>query len=158
MFISIIVAMAENRVIGRNNQLPWHLSADLKYFKATTLGKPVIMGRKTFESIGKPLPNRENIVITHNPAKLNMPEGVYVFSTLEEAIQKAQGKIIFIIGGATVYEQTMNLIDGIYVTQIHKNYEGDAFYPPIPANFVEKGRTSTEENGVKIDFVFLEKK
>lgn len=136
--LSIIVATARNRVIGKNNQLPWHLPQDLQYFKSKTTGKPVIMGRKTFESIGRPLPNRTNIVITRNP---DWPrDDVLVANNLADAIEKAK-KVLnqqdkssmeaMIIGGAEIYKTALPLIDKIYLTLINRDVEGDAWFPVL---------------------------
>lgn len=127
--IASIFAMSENRVIGKENKLPWHLSADLKYFKATTLHHPILMGRKTYESIGKPLPQRTSIIITRQP-NYQVPEAIVV-NTLTEGIEKAQeiNKDIFIIGGAEILKEALPLIDTMYLTLIHATFEGDVFYP-----------------------------
>ena len=128
-----VVAMAQNRVIGRDNKLPWHFPEDLKHFKALTSGQTVLMGRKTYESIGKPLPNRENFVLSRTK---KMPqERLYFFSNLEDALGEIKTEHCFIIGGAQIYESTMDVIDGIYLTQIDGIYEGDAYYPEIPYFF-----------------------
>jgi dihydrofolate reductase len=126
--INIIVAMDKNRVIGKDNKLPWHISDDLKNFKKLTTGNTVIMGRRTFESIGKPLPNRYNIVIS---TSLSPTNGVDICKSFDEAIMKAKsyGKDIFIIGGATVYEQGIQYADKMYISYVKKEYEGDAFFP-----------------------------
>ena len=128
MSIIIIAAMDKNRVIGVNNKLPWHLSEDLKNFKQLTSGNTVIMGRKTFESIGKPLPNRHNIVIS---SSMLLQEGMDVCASVQEAIKKARtyGKDIFIIGGASIFEQTIPLADKMYLSYVKKTHEGDAFFP-----------------------------
>jgi len=129
--IALVVAMAENRVIGKNNQLIWHLPADLKFFKNLTTGHPIIMGRKTYESIGKPLPNRTNIVITRQPDF--KAEGCLVAHSLNEALMMAQqlDSEIFVIGGAEIYRQAMFLADTIYLTKVHHQFEGDTFFPEI---------------------------
>lgn len=130
MQISIIAAFTENRVLGKNNQLIWHLPEDLKNFKRLTSGHPIIMGRKTFESLGRPLPNRTNIVITHNPDY--QATGCVIVSSLEEAIQKATGidrEEIFIIGGGEIYTQALPLADTMYLTHVHTMLEGDTFFP-----------------------------
>lgn len=126
--ISIIAAMTKNRVIGRNNRLPWHLSDDLKNFKKLTVGNTVIMGRKTFESIGKPLPDRNNIVIS---SSMPPAENIIVAKTIEEALQKAESfnREIFIIGGASVYVQSLPFADRLYLSFIKKDYDGDAYFP-----------------------------
>ena len=148
-----VVAMAKNRVIGKDNKLPWHFSADLKHFKQLTTGSTVIMGRKTFESIGKPLPNRENIILSRSGFKA--PEGVKVFRELKDALKKSRSEKIFIIGGAEIFKQTMAQIDGIYLTQIDSEYAGDVFYPNIPSSFKEKSRTLLQENP-RLEVIYYE--
>lgn len=132
--LTIVVAMAKNRVIGHQGGLPWQLPADLKWFRKVTMGKPVIMGRKTFDSIGKALPGRDNIVITRN-SNFSAPE-VTVASDLEDAIAIAEAFAInrevngiAIIGGAQVYEQALPLVSRLYVTEVEADIEGDAFFP-----------------------------
>jgi dihydrofolate reductase len=128
MFISLIAALSDNRVIGKNNQLPWHLPADLKHFKAITTGKVIIMGRKTFESLGKPLPNRTNVVISRNTAYV--AAGAVVFSSLDAAIKKfSQEKELIVIGGAELYAQAMPLVNHMYLTLVDAVVEGDAYFP-----------------------------
>ena len=128
MMISLIVAMTKKRVIGNKNQLPWHISDDLKNFKKLTTGQVVIMGRKTFESIGKPLPNRHNIVISHSGFSFS---GVEVCSTIQQGLEKAKSlnKDVFVIGGASIYQQTLPLVEKMYISHIKKNYAGDTFFP-----------------------------
>lgn len=133
---SMIVAMAENRVIGIRNNLPWYLPNDLKYFKQVTLGKPIIMGRKTFESIGKPLPGRANIVITRNLDW--QAEGVKVAQSLEQAYQLAEaiGNIdgqeeLMVIGGDQIYQCSLPDVDRIYLTRVHASVDGDAWFPEV---------------------------
>ncbi len=130
-----IVAVAENNVIGKDNRLPWHLPADLKLFKKRTMGSTIIMGRKTFESIGKPLPGRENFVISRTLKAAG--ENLQTFNSVGEAVKAAKTPEAYIIGGADIFKQTMDLVDGIYLTRIHQEYEGDAFYPEIPKDFEE---------------------
>ena len=128
MTVSIIVAISENSVIGLHGNMPWRLPDDLKRFKALTTGHAVIMGRKTFDSIGRPLPNRINIVITRDPQCAI--EGVTVAHSLDEAFQQAAGlDEIFIIGGGEVYQRAINLADRMYVTLIHATFDGDTFFP-----------------------------
>ena len=126
--ISLVVAMARNRVIGRDNQLPWHLPADLKHFKAITIGKPVVMGRKTYESIGRPLPERTNIVVTRDPDY--RAEGCLVVNSAEAAIEAA-GAVdeVMIIGGGQFYEEMLPRADRLYLTEVHEDVEGDAWFP-----------------------------
>jgi len=125
--ISLIAAMAENRVIGKDNDMPWgRLPADLKHFRAATQGHTVIMGRKTFESIGKPLPKRRNIVIT---SKKEIP-GCEVATSIKEAISMSEGEEeVFIIGGGSIYKQTLMMADRLYITEIDMQTEGDTFFP-----------------------------
>jgi len=130
MIVSIIVAIAENNAIGKGNQLLWRMPADLKHFKNATTGHTVIMGRKTFDSVGKPLPNRRNIVITRNTSlKIN---GAEVVDTLEKAIALCdKNEEVFIVGGAEIYKMAMSLTDKIYLTVIHSVFDADTFFPVI---------------------------
>ena len=147
--LKILVAFDENRVIGKNNTLIWHLPADLKRFKALTTGHVIIMGRKTFESIGKPLPNRTTIVISRQ-ADLQI-EGAIISHSVEEAILKAKSltrEDIFIVGGAEIYALSLPLADQILVTQLHDIFEGDAYFPEIPLDsweVIERERGVTDE-------------
>jgi dihydrofolate reductase len=130
MTISIIAALADNNVIGRNNALPWHLPADLKRLKQTTMGHHVIMGRKTFDSVGKPLPGRVNVVVTHNVDFT--PDGVAIARSVEEAISKAEAAgddEIFILGGAEIFRQSIHRANRMYLTRVHTEPEGDTFFP-----------------------------
>lgn len=130
MSISLVVAMSSNRVIGLNNQIPWHLSSDLKKFKQITLGSPILMGRKTYESIGKPLPKRINIIISRNPAY--RAEGCLVFDQVDKAITACpENAEIFVIGGAALYELMLPKANAIYLTQINKEFIGDTYFPMI---------------------------
>lgn len=133
MILSLLVAADEKNVIGKDNKLPWHLPNDLKYFRNQTWAMPVLMGRKTFESIGKPLPGRKSIVITRSEEWKN--DGVTVVHSLEEGLQIAEGmgaKEIFIIGGAEIFSSAFSRADRIYLTRIHHQFEGDVFFPSIP--------------------------
>lgn len=121
--ISFIWAQDENGLIGQNNSLPWHLPEDLKFFKRTTLGYPIVMGRKTFESFGRPLPGRENIILTRDPS-YGM-EGCTVVQSVEEVLDKGKEKDLFVIGGAAVFKQFLAYADRLYVTYIHHAFEGD---------------------------------
>lgn len=130
MILSIIVIFDEHRLIGRDNGLPWHLPADLKHFKSITMGHSMIMGRKTFESIGKPLPGRQSVVITRK--KGYQPDGTAVVNSLEGAMQLcASEEEVFVIGGAQIFEQALPLASKLYITQIHHVFEGDTFFPEI---------------------------
>lgn len=140
MILSHIVAASKNRVIGVKNQLPWHIPEDLKFFKETTINHPIIMGRKTYESIGKkPLPNRLNLVVSHS---LKEAPGFLCFESIEDAIKEAR-KLedsefyeIFIVGGGEIYKQTIDQVDRIYYTEVDQEIEnGEAFYPEIPSSF-----------------------
>ncbi len=134
MILSAIVAVAENNAIGKNNQLPWYLPDDLKFFKKTTLGKPVLMGRKTFESLGKPLPARTNIVLSRQHG-LKLPDGVLLFSDIKSALssmEETNAEEGFIIGGGKIFEETFSLIDRLYLTRVHTKVEdADVFFPEI---------------------------
>lgn len=127
MTVSLIVAVSQNGVIGKNNQLPWHLPEDLKRFKQLTMGRPIVMGRKTFESIGKPLPGRTNIVITRQ--KDFSCCGSLTAPSLDEALRICEKEPqVFVIGGAQVFKHALPIADRIYLTRIHKDYEGDTFF------------------------------
>ncbi len=131
MKISLIVAMATNRAIGLDNKMPWHLSADLKKFKAITMGSPIVMGRKTYESIGRPLPGRSNIIISRN---LDYQQtDCLVFNDIKTAITTSSkdAEEIFIIGGAELYKATLPLADNLYLTLINQEFTGDTFFPEI---------------------------
>lgn len=150
-----IVAMANKRVIGKDNKLPWHYPADLRFFKETTSGSTVIMGRKTFESIGRPLPNRTNIVLTRT---LSLPEtkNLLFCDSINEALERVKTSKAFIIGGSTLYEQTLEIVDGLYITRIYKDYEGDAHYPEIPG--IYKIKESQElQSEPRIEVTYFER-
>lgn len=130
--ISIIVAAAENNVIGRQGELPWRLSDDLKRFKAITMGKPIVMGRKTWDSIGRPLPGRQNIVITRQPGFT--AEGCDVVTSLDDAITAARdAEETVVIGGSQIYALAMPLAERLYITRVHADVEGDASFPAADA-------------------------
>ncbi|AYF89120.1 dihydrofolate reductase [Pseudomonas sp. JS3066] len=134
--LCLIAALAQNRVIGRDNQLPWHLPADLKHFKAMTLGKPIIMGRKTWDSLGRPLPGRLNLVVSRQSSLVL--EGAEVFPSLEAAIERAdawaraeEAEELMLIGGAELYAQGLVQADRLYLTRVELAPEGDAFFPEV---------------------------
>jgi|TARA_B110000438_G_scaffold281111_1_gene306970 dihydrofolate reductase len=134
MKLSLIVAMSRNGVIGLDNRLPWHLSEDLKYFKSVTMGKPIIMGRKTFDSIGRPLPGRCNIVITRNPSWIQ--PGVKIAQSIDQAMllgrqacEESGGEEVMVIGGEQIYRMTLAVADRIYLTEVDADIKGDAFFP-----------------------------
>ncbi len=132
MIVSMIVAAAQNDVIGKENQLPWHMPADMKYFKQTTSGHCIIMGRKTFDALGKPLPNRTNIIITRQEDF--SAEGCMVVNQLQQAIDYAKdhGETeCFIIGGGDIFIQALVWTDKVYLTRIHHDFEGDTFFPAL---------------------------
>lgn len=161
MKISLIAAMAENRVIGLNNQMPWHLSADLKRFKQITLGSPIIMGRKTFASIGRPLPGRTNIILSRNPEF--QPDGCIragsVAAALDIACQRA-GQV-FVIGGAELYADLLPLADTLYLTLINKCFAGDTYFPELELGaWTEREREDISDDPLvdfNYSFVKLEK-
>lgn len=131
MKISLIAAMGRNSVIGKDGKIPWHLSADLKYFKKMTMGKPVIMGRKTFDSIGKPLPGRDIIAVTRD-AEVYRPEGIRVAGSIDAALATASNDEVdevMVAGGAQIYEQTIARADHLFITRINANFEGDTYFP-----------------------------
>lgn len=159
--ISIAVAIGENYAIGKNNQLLWHMPADLKFFKQTTSGHTVIMGRKTFDSVGKPLPNRRNIVISRD-AQLKI-DGVEVVNSLAEAlaITKTEEKQVFIVGGAEIYKQALPKTKNLYLTTIHHNFEADTFFPEIDRNewklISSEAHKADEKNKYAYTFEVLER-
>ncbi len=161
MNISIIVAISENNVIGKDNTLIWHMSSDLKRFKMLTMNHHIIMGRKTFEPIGKPLPGRISIIISKQ--KNYQVEGCIVVNSLEEAIEKAKNDTeIFIIGGASIYKEAMDYANKIYLTEIHHSFEGDTFFPKIePEKWIVKDKEdfeADEKNPYPHSFMICEKK
>jgi dihydrofolate reductase len=126
--LSLIAAMDENRLIGSNNQLPWHLPADLAFFKRTTMNKPIVMGRKTFESIGKALPGRRNIVITRDPAF--SASGCEIVNGVDAALSRCgDDEEVMLIGGASLYRQAIGLATKMYITRIHHQFDGDTWFP-----------------------------
>lgn len=132
MILSAIVAIADNFAIGKGNDLPWHLPEDLKFFKRTTLGKPVLMGRKTFDSLGRPLKGRLNIVLSSQES-LELPEGVLLCHDLTNAIEQLKAEATeeaFVIGGGRVYEQSLDMLDRLYITRVHTTIEdAEVFFP-----------------------------
>ena len=157
---SIIVAVSENNVIGNDNKLIWHLPADLAYFKKVTMSKTIVMGRKTFESIGRPLPGRKNVVITRshqfsheNVTVLQNPQSLLVQKTAEELV---------IIGGAEIYRIFLPLADKIYFTRVHHNFQGDAFFPEINRDeWIKKSEefhSRDEKNAYDYSFIVYERK
>ena len=166
MILSVIVAMAHNRVIGLNNQMPWHLPADLAWFKKNTLNKPVIMGRKTFESIGRPLPNRHNIVISRQIESIdNKISNVSWVKSIDEAIslaQEQQPDEVFIIGGGNIYQQVLPLIERLYLTHIDAELQGDTYFPDyLPEQWqviYQEDHQADEKNSYPYQFKILQRK
>ncbi|HYM65283.1 MAG TPA: dihydrofolate reductase [Candidatus Sulfotelmatobacter sp.] len=152
--INIIAALDEKRGIGKIGKLPWHLPEDLKHFKELTSGHTVIMGRKTFESIGRPLSDRENIVVTQNPQF--QAEGATVVHTLGEALDGAKGDV-FIIGGGQVFYETLQRADKLYLTLVEGDFGCDTFFPDYSSFTNEKFIGAGEENGIKYKFLELTK-
>lgn len=159
--------MAENRVIGRDGGMPWHLPEDLKYFKRVTMGKPIIMGRKTFQSIGRPLPGRLNIVVTRDAAYA--PEGVMVAHSLDRALDAARSRAeedgadeIMVVGGGQIYADAVDRTDRVYLTEVHDTIDGDTAFPELPeSDWREISRDRHEaakEGDPAYSFVILERR
>ena len=156
MIVSLIAAMAENRVIGNKGEIPWDIPADRRHFRETTWGHPVIMGRKTFEGLAGPLPGRTNIVITRQ--RDYAAAGCTVVQSLAEAMQAAAGADeVFICGGTEIYRQALPLADRIYLTVVHAEMDGDALFPEIPLDFRETGRRELPGEPV-CSFILLERR
>lgn len=153
MKISLIVAMATNRIIGSNQQIPWHLSADLKKFKQITMGHPILMGRKTHESIGKALPGRRNLIISRN--KGYQAEGCEVFNDIQQAITRCKNaQELFVIGGASFYEAMLPHADFIYLTEIHQTFTGDTFFPRINPDQWQEITREDINNDIQVNFSY----
>ena len=152
--ISLIVAMGKNREIGKENQLLWHLPKDLKHFKDLTSGHPIIMGRKTYESIGKPLPNRTNIVISRRNDWFE--EGILIVGSIKEAVKFAKkiDEEVFIIGGGNIYEQTIDLADKLEVTLVDAVLDADTFFPKIDEKVWQKTDEECHQKDEKNEFYF----
>ncbi len=153
--LTLIVARARNLTIGRDNTLPWRLPEDLAHFKRTTMGAPVIMGRKTWDSIGRPLPGRRNIVVSRNPALVIA--GAEVAASLEDAQRLCVGvPEVFLIGGAQLYAEALPSADRLVVTEIDTDVEGDAFFPAIdPAQWIETSREAHHSAANGFDYAFV---
>ena len=167
MKIAMIAAVAENNAIGINNKMPWYLPGDLRYFKAITMGKAIIMGRKTFDSLRKPLPGRTNIVITRDQNWQH--DGVKVVHSLDEALTLAEdialingNDEVMVIGGAQIYEQALDKADRLYLTRVYQSFEGDAFFPEIDENeWLETARQdmqSEDEDPLTFSYLVLDRK
>jgi dihydrofolate reductase len=166
MIISLLVAMSKNRVIGRANALPWHLPEDMKFFKRITMGKPVVMGRATYESIGKPLAGRANIVITRNSDYA--AEGIHVVNSVDDALALSAQLTapdldteIMVIGGAQIFAQTLPIAHRIYLTELNTIIEGDVYFPEFPRDqwteVARENRPATEANPYTWSFLILER-
>lgn len=161
--LNLIVAVARNNVIGLGGKMPWHLPAELAYFKQITTGHPIIMGRKTFESIGRPLPGRRNIVVTHN--RQWQHQGVDVVHSLADAIARIDATndtAAFVIGGATLYVEALDHADQIYLTTIDADISGDTYFPALPMDVWQETsrahRSRDEKNPYDVDFIVLKRR
>ncbi|MEK5442164.1 MULTISPECIES: dihydrofolate reductase [unclassified Fredinandcohnia] len=155
--ISLLVAMDRNQLIGKNNDLPWRLPADLAYFKRVTMGHTIIMGRKTYDSIGRPLPGRENIIVTRDTSY--KAEGCKVIHSIEEIVKMNQqtDQELFVIGGAEIFKEILPHSDRLYITEINKEFEGDTYFPAFEK---DKWKVISREQGIKdeknpYDYTFL---
>ncbi len=163
MIISIISAIAENRVIGNKNTLPWHLPADFKYFKEKTINKTIVLGLNTFKSIGeKPLPNRKNIIL-NDDLNYVTPDGCFVVHSINELLEMVKNENeVMVCGGASVYKQFLPLANRLYLTYIHQSFEGDTFFPEFDINdwkeVSREDHESDEKNLYPYSFVVLDRK
>ena len=160
MTINLIVAMAKNRVIGIDNKMPWHLPADFAWFRKTTLGHPVIMGRKTYESISKPLPGRRNMVVSRNPEW--RADGCELFNSLDAVLVSVPVETqAFVIGGASLYVAALPMADRIYLTEVDTTLDGDTFFPALDRSqwreYSREHRDADERNAHAMDFVILDR-
>lgn len=159
--LAILAAVSANRVIGLNNALPWHLPADLKHFKQLTIGQIVVMGRRTFDSIGKPLPDRTNVVLTRQ-RHFNWP-GILTAGSIQEVLDhfSSDDRQIFIIGGAEIYQQTLPFCQRLYLTEIQQDFAGDTFFPEYDRNDwreISREMHQTADSSMKYHFVVLDRK
>tara|TARA_Y100000590_G_scaffold469371_1_gene656602 strand:- start:5849 stop:6352 length:504 start_codon:yes stop_codon:yes gene_type:complete len=164
--IALIVAYAHDNIIGNRGELPWHVSDDLKNFKKITSGKPIIMGRKTFESIGKPLPNRHNIIVTKN--REYEVDACTICNSLDDAISEASDYAlkwgvneIFVIGGAQIYDEALKYVTKAYITEIHNQFKGDTIFRPLDMSYwkeISRAYFENKSEGIPYSFVILEKK
>lgn len=159
MTVSLIVAYSTNRTIGRDNALPWKLPGDLAHFKRTTMGCPVIMGRKTWESLGRPLPGRRNIVITSQTGY--QATGAETVTSLDQALERTRDSAeVFVIGGAQIYAQSLSVASRVVATEVHAHVQGDAFFPELDSNIWQETSRNhqPEENGLSYDLVEYRRK
>jgi len=159
MRLTAVVAVSDNDVIGRGNVLPWHLPADLAHFKRLTMGKPILMGRRTFESIGRPLPGRRNLVLSRGD--FSAP-GIETVDSLEAARKRVAGEAeLMIIGGAQVFEQSLPFTDLIHLTRVHGQMDGDTWMPPLPAGqwreVAREERPADDKNAYSMSFITLQR-
>jgi dihydrofolate reductase len=159
MIVSIVVAISENHAIGKDNKLLWYLPNDLKHFKNITTGHTVIMGRKTYESVGKPLPNRRNIIITRQNMTI---EGCEVVNSIDTALALCRDEAeAFIVGGAEIYKQSLSKTDRLYITIVHENFEGDSYFPEIEKNTWKETEREDhepdEKNSLPYSFITFER-
>ena len=159
MIVSLFVAMSENRVIGRDGQLPWRLPADLQYFRRNTMGKPIVMGRRTFESIGRPLPGRTNIVVTSDRAY--QVTGCIIVHSIDDALLAAgAAEEVMLIGGAVLYQQVLSKAIRIYLTLIHADIVGDTYFPELDSTWLEIWREdhpADSDNAYSYSFILLQR-
>ncbi|AOX99341.1 dihydrofolate reductase [Jeongeupia sp. USM3] len=154
MELAIIAALAQNRVIGIDNKLPWHLPEDLKHFKALTMGAPMLMGRKTFDSLPGLLPGRRHLVITRNAGW--RAEGAEAFTSIEAALAACAGdEKAFVIGGGEIYRQALPLADTLYLTEVALSPDGDATFPALPAGEWREAERVAQHSAKEIDFAFV---
>lgn len=153
--ITLIAACSENRVIGKNGTLIWHIPEDLKRFKKLTLGHPIVMGRKTFESIGKALPGRTNIILTRD--KNFKADGCLVYNKMSDILELFEKNNIFVIGGGEIYKQFLDKADRIELTLIHKNYEGDTFFPELENDWQVVDFQKSNFEDINIDYISYKK-
>jgi dihydrofolate reductase len=164
MILSHIVAVSENDVIGANNTLPWSIPEDMKFFREKTKGKALIMGRKTFESVGHPLPHRLNVVVTRQPGYTHESPNVVVKPDLKSAIEfcatqiSQYGDEIFIIGGGEIFKESLNMVDVIYLTRIHQTFAGDILYPQVPAKDFDLVERRDRQEPVPFSFLTYTRK
>jgi dihydrofolate reductase len=157
MHVSIIVAVAENGVIGREGKLPWHLSDDLRRFRELTMGHTIVMGRRTWESIGRPLPGRRTIVVSRHPAYRVDADDVAVAASLDDALQMAEAvgdDNVFIVGGAELYREAIPLADRLYITRVHATVDGDRSFPPFDPSRWRLVATEEHAAGPRNDYPF----
>ena len=156
MTIALIVAMAQDRVIGKENAIPWHIPEELQLFKKYTMGHPILMGRKTYESIGKPLPGRTNVIITRD--KDFTARGCEVYTDLKAALSRFQDEKIFVIGGAEIFAQTLDIADELYITHVRKSIAGDTFFPQFDESRFQVTATESFEGEPPYTFMHYQKK